>query len=87
MAQETILEQEEEPYAQHPAPGLGKTGTWLRQELSTLKHPRKLFGKAPWYRKDSTDTISTVSSSVREVLRGDTPPGTPSADIYAPREL
>lgn len=70
--------------ASHPrrqvAPGLGKTGTWLREELGSSKITRKLFGKAPWHRKMSVETVSSVSSSVRDVLRGDTPPGTPIPD-------
>ncbi len=61
-------------------PGLRKTGTWLREELGSSKITRKLFGKAPWHRKVSIETVSSVSSSVREVLQGDTPPGTPIPD-------
>ncbi|KAJ3491875.1 hypothetical protein NLG97_g5512 [Lecanicillium saksenae] len=58
-------------------PGLGKTGTWLREEFGNGKRAKKIFGRAPWNRKDSTATFSSVSSSLREVLRGDTPPASP----------
>ncbi|KAK8148949.1 hypothetical protein G3M48_008637 [Beauveria asiatica] len=58
-------------------PGLGKTGTWLREEFGSAKKATKIFGRAPWNRKDSTATFSSVSSSIREVLRGDTPPASP----------
>ncbi|KAM3508073.1 hypothetical protein MY10362_001419 [Beauveria mimosiformis] len=58
-------------------PGLGKTGTWLREEFGSAKRAKKIFGRAPWNRKDSTATFSSVSSSIREVLRGDTPPASP----------
>ncbi|KAM3445388.1 hypothetical protein NHJ13734_000515 [Beauveria thailandica] len=58
-------------------PGLGKTGTWLREEFGSAKKATKIFGRAPWNRKDSTATFSSVSSSIREVLRGETPPASP----------
>ncbi|EGX96211.1 RNA polymerase II accessory factor, Cdc73 [Cordyceps militaris CM01] len=58
-------------------PGLGKTGTWLREEFGSGKRTKKIFGRAPWNRKDSTATFSSVSSSIREVLRGYTPPASP----------
>ncbi|KAH7353438.1 hypothetical protein B0T11DRAFT_356554 [Plectosphaerella cucumerina] len=38
---------------------------------------KKWFGKAPWHRKGSGETASSVTSSIREVLAGKTPPGTP----------
>ncbi|KAJ2966641.1 hypothetical protein NQ176_g10052 [Zarea fungicola] len=59
-------------------PGFRKTGTWLRDELDNAKLRRKkIFGRAPWNRKDSTATFTSVSSSLRDVLRGDTPPASP----------
>ncbi|KAJ4153739.1 hypothetical protein LMH87_010213 [Akanthomyces muscarius] len=58
-------------------PGLGKTGTWLREEFGNGKKTMKIFGRVPWNRKDSTASFSSVSSSIREVLRGDTPPASP----------
>ncbi|PHH74738.1 hypothetical protein CDD82_4802 [Ophiocordyceps australis] len=51
--------------------------SWLRNELGKPDSPRKRFGWAPWHHRDSNSSISSVGSSVREVLRGDTPPVTP----------
>ena len=61
------------------APSITKTGTWFKDELSNKRFTRKLFGKAPWHRKMSADSMSSVSSSVLEVLRSATPPGTPKS--------
>ncbi|OAQ98467.1 hypothetical protein LLEC1_02951 [Akanthomyces lecanii] len=58
-------------------PGLGKTGTWLREEFGNGKKTMKIFGRAPWSRKDSSASFGSVSSSIRDVLRGDTPPASP----------
>lgn len=60
---------------------LTKAGPWFKDESGTSKIKRKLFGKAPWHRKESGDSFSTVASSVREVLRGETPPSTPMSDL------
>jgi hypothetical protein len=38
---------------------------------------RKLFGRSPWHRKTSRDSETSVSSSIRDMLRGPTPRGTP----------
>ncbi|KAL7932757.1 hypothetical protein V8C35DRAFT_328348 [Trichoderma chlorosporum] len=56
---------------------ISKTGTWFKDEFHTSKIGRKLFGKAPWHRKDSGDSFTSVSSSVRAVLKGKTPPASP----------
>ncbi|KAH6610559.1 hypothetical protein Trco_000579 [Trichoderma cornu-damae] len=57
---------------------ISKTGTWFKDELHTSKIGRKLFGKAPWHRKESGDSFTSVSSSIRAVLKGKTPPATPA---------
>ena len=48
---------------------------------SSTRLSRKLFGKTPWARNESLDSSLTVTSSVRDVLRGKTPPVTP--DVLA----
>ncbi|KAM0253291.1 hypothetical protein ACHAQJ_007345 [Trichoderma viride] len=60
------------------AQNISKTGTWFKDELQTSKIGRKLFGKAPWHRKESGDSFISVSSSIRAVLKGKTPPATPA---------
>jgi hypothetical protein len=60
------------------AQSISRTGTWFKDEHHTLKIGRKLFGKAPWHRKESNDSINSVSSSVRAVLKGQTPPASPA---------
>lgn len=69
------------------AHGSTKASTWFKEELHKAAFPRKLFGKAPWRRKESGDSLSSVSSSVREVLRGYTPPATPFLELTASRML
>ncbi|KAF5628602.1 hypothetical protein F25303_10402 [Fusarium sp. NRRL 25303] len=54
-----------------------KTGSWFKDDTVKPKLRRRLFGRAPWARKESADSFSSVSSSVREILKGETPP--PSA--------
>lgn len=56
---------------------VGKTGVWLKDELGPSRITRKLFGKAPWHRKESAESYNSVSSSIRDVLKGRTPPATP----------
>ncbi|CEJ87901.1 hypothetical protein VHEMI04546 [[Torrubiella] hemipterigena] len=63
---------------ENPERGLKHTGTWLKRELNNLGNSKKIFGRAPWRHKESLDSTSTVSSSVRDVLRGATPPTTPT---------
>ncbi|KAL9489101.1 hypothetical protein ACSS6W_001378 [Trichoderma asperelloides] len=60
------------------AQNISKTGTWFKDELHTSKIGRKLFGKAPWHRKESGESFTSVSSSIRAVLKGKTPPATPA---------
>ncbi|KAF7559902.1 hypothetical protein G7046_g4235 [Stylonectria norvegica] len=55
----------------------------LKEELGKAKLTRKLFGKAPWHRKMSGGSFSSVTSSVREALRSGTPPVTPLAEYTA----
>ena len=38
-------------------------------------------GLAPWHRRNSQDTLWSISSSIREVLRGRTPVVTPNAKM------
>lgn len=59
--------------------GLGST-TLLKDESGPIKFSRKIFGKAPWHRKDSGDSMSSVASSVRDLLKSGTPPGTPHSE-------
>ncbi|KAF5570323.1 hypothetical protein FPANT_13766 [Fusarium pseudoanthophilum] len=54
-----------------------KTGSWFKDDAAKPKLRRRLFGRAPWARKESADSFSSVTSSVREILKGETPP--PSA--------
>ncbi|KAF4335947.1 hypothetical protein FBEOM_10216 [Fusarium beomiforme] len=46
-----------------------KTGSWLKGDVGKTKLRRRLFGRAPWARKESTDSFSSVTSSVREILK------------------
>jgi hypothetical protein len=62
------------------AQNISKTGTWYKDDQGAVRIKRKLFGKSPWYRKVSGDTCSSVNSSVRNVLRGNTPPVTPMSE-------
>lgn len=59
---------------------MSKSSNWFKDETRNLKIARKLFGKAPWHRKESSESFSTVTSSIREILRGVTPPATPLAE-------
>lgn len=59
------------------AQNISKTGTWFKDELQTSKIGRKLFSRAPWHRKESAGSFTSVSSSIRAVLKGKTPPATP----------
>lgn len=58
---------------------ISKTGTWFKDEFHTSKIGRKLFGRAPWHRKESGDSFTSVSSSIRAVLKGKTPPASPAS--------
>ncbi|KAG4252636.1 hypothetical protein FPRO04_02419 [Fusarium proliferatum] len=51
--------------------------SWFKDDAVKPKLRRRLFGRAPWARKESADSFSSVTSSVREILKGETPP--PSA--------
>jgi hypothetical protein len=57
-----------------------KAGSLLREDHSGSKITRKIFGKAPWHRKGSGDSLSSVASSVRELLKSGTPPASPISD-------
>lgn len=68
-----------------------RAASQLREEGKTNKGrsdwSRKLFGKSPWHREASggsgASMASSVSSSVRDVLRGRTPVTSPVSDIGA----
>ncbi|CAI0651071.1 unnamed protein product [Colletotrichum noveboracense] len=49
---------------------------------NSSKSGQRWFGKSPWHRRDSNDTISSVTSSVREVLAGRTPATTPDPETF-----
>ncbi|KAK1964253.1 hypothetical protein LY78DRAFT_160503 [Colletotrichum sublineola] len=67
---------------------LSKALSWFtnKEEQLGSKHRAGWFGKAPWHRKDSDETVSSVTSSVREVLAGKTPPATPDSGIFHHRK-
>ncbi|KAL0944400.1 uncharacterized protein CTRU02_202287 [Colletotrichum truncatum] len=66
-----------------------KSLSWVmsNEAKTSPKFGARWFGKAPWYRKDSGDTIDSVSSSIREVLAGRTPPVTPNPEDFFSRQL
>ncbi|KAH0420758.1 hypothetical protein CcaCcLH18_13829 [Colletotrichum camelliae] len=49
---------------------------------NSSKSGQRWFGKSPWHRRDSNDTLSSVASSVREVLAGRTPATTPDPETF-----
>lgn len=57
-----------------------KTMSWLKDESGNTSFVKKWFGKAPWHRRESFESASSVTSSIREMLAGKTPPGTPTSD-------
>ncbi|KAK2063499.1 hypothetical protein LY76DRAFT_196527 [Colletotrichum caudatum] len=61
-----------------------KALSWFinKEDQPGSKHGNGWFGKPPWHRKDSDETVSSVPSSVREVLAGKTPPATPDSDSF-----
>ncbi|KAK1998678.1 hypothetical protein LX36DRAFT_656320 [Colletotrichum falcatum] len=65
-----------------------KALSWFihKEEQTGSKHGTDWFGKAPWHRKDSDETVSSVTSSVREVLARKTPPATPDPDDFHHRK-
>ncbi|KAG9259167.1 uncharacterized protein F5Z01DRAFT_746500 [Emericellopsis atlantica] len=62
-----------------------RVGTWLEDDSTPPNASRRIFRKAPWHRKESGETLSSVSSSVRELIRADTPPCTPASDLTLQR--
>ncbi|CAF3511508.1 unnamed protein product [Fusarium graminearum] len=64
-----------------------KTGSYFKDDVSRIKLRRRFFGRPPWGRKESGDSYSSVTSSVREILKGETPPpslGSSSASCMFP---
>lgn len=47
---------------------------------SPESNTRRRYGLAPWHRKNSHETVFSVSSSIREVLMGKTPVVTPNPE-------
>ncbi|KAF5243057.1 hypothetical protein FANTH_8384 [Fusarium anthophilum] len=53
-------------------------GSWLKDDAAKPKLRRRLFGRSPWARKESAGSFSSVTSSVREILKAeDTASGRP----------
>ncbi|KAK1699859.1 hypothetical protein BDP55DRAFT_209391 [Colletotrichum godetiae] len=67
---------------------VSKTLTWFtnKEDQRSTATGMGWFGKAPWHRKDSNDTISSATSSVRDVLAGRTPPVTPDPEGFLSRQ-
>ncbi|KAK5987938.1 hypothetical protein PT974_12074 [Cladobotryum mycophilum] len=64
-------------FSQH----ISKTKTWYGDDSGASKIARKIFGKAPWHRRESGDSFINISSSIKAVLRGRSPPSTPTASL------
>lgn len=47
---------------------------WFKDDVSKTKVRRRFLGRPPWIRKQSTGSYSSVTSSVREILKGEMPP-------------
>lgn len=45
------------------------------------KGERRRFGLAPWHRRNSNDTVITVTSSLHELLMGEAPRPTPNSEV------
>lgn len=45
--------------------------------LTPVSPGRRAFGLAPWHRRNSHESVLSVSSSVHKLLRGKTPAATP----------
>jgi parafibromin len=59
---------------------LSRVGT-PQSPVSTLDdRPRRRFGLAPWHRRNSHESLLSVSSSVHRLLRGRTPAATPDLE-------
>ncbi|KAI0111355.1 hypothetical protein F4814DRAFT_450030 [Daldinia grandis] len=68
-------------YGQSRSPVLtGRAASLLREE-SKRRRSFKLFGKSPWHRGASASSDVSISSSVRDVLRGRTPVTSPVSYI------
>ncbi|KAK1720894.1 hypothetical protein BDP67DRAFT_77976 [Colletotrichum lupini] len=67
---------------------ISKTLTWFtnKEDQRSTATGTSWFGKAPWHRKDSYDTISSATSSVRDFLAGKTPPVTPDPEGFLSRQ-
>ncbi|RSM19330.1 hypothetical protein CDV31_001752 [Fusarium ambrosium] len=61
----------------HSVHQVTKSGTWFKDDLGKVKLRRKLFSKAPWSRKESSDSYSSMASSMRETLKGKSTPALP----------
>ncbi|KAI1503847.1 hypothetical protein F5X99DRAFT_424845 [Biscogniauxia marginata] len=71
-----------------PHTPMSRVASLLREE--SRKPPRKqhsmrLFGKSPWHhRKASGGSETSISSSIRDILRGRTPVASPASEIEGP---
>lgn len=62
---------------------LARISSLLREESSKSpgkSRQRKIFGKSPWHRKNSMGSDVSASSSIRDIIMGETPLATPSAE-------
>ena len=64
-----------------------KVGPSMADDRTQSTASRRVFGKAPWHRKESGETLSSVSSSVRELIRADTPPCSPASNLTPQRRF
>ncbi|KAM6533809.1 hypothetical protein FALCPG4_006760 [Fusarium falciforme] len=53
----------------HSVHQVTKSGTWFKDDPGKVTLRRKLFSKAPWSRKESSDSYSSMASSMREILK------------------
>ena len=51
-----------------------KMGAWFKDDISKTKLRRRFFCRPPWIRNKSSDSYSSVTSSVREILKGEMQP-------------
>ncbi|KAG8669071.1 hypothetical protein FPOAC1_008458 [Fusarium poae] len=46
-----------------------KIGSWFKDDVSITKLRQRFFGRSPWGREGSVNSYSSVTSSVREILK------------------
>ncbi|KAI1877049.1 uncharacterized protein JN550_001121 [Neoarthrinium moseri] len=89
LAQDTFGDPSTSPTGDMPAATVARIAHILREGTRSppnggKSRARKLFGRSPWHRKTSGESSYSVSSSIREILRGNTPHSSPAgeADAY-----